>query len=265
MIKVKSLKNLRHKRYKVVIDDQGKEQSYQVSEDLIVEYRLVNDKVLDQALYLDFVKASMRDAIYQKVLHFALYKMRSSQEIHDYLERKTIPQSQHAYYLDKLKKAGILNDRLFTETYIKEQFQFKHSGPLKIARDLQQKGIPKVMYQPYLDQIGDDDIEAQMQLLFDKKLGSMKPMSMINAKRSLLTYLLGRGFDMEQSKRFIERHHDQLKIASQASKGLDRDFTLALKKYRHTEQKRQKIIAFLMRKGYPYAEIKKKVEASDDE
>lgn len=265
MIKVKTLKNVRNKLYKVVIEDQGKDHQYQVSEDLVVEYRLVRDKILESDHYQDFVKASMRDAIYQKVLHYALYKLRCSKEIHDYLNRKEVPYQQHAYYLDKLKKAKILDDKLFAETYIKEQFHFKHVGPMNIVLELKQKGISEQLYQPHIDRITDADIEAQLDYLFHKKQSSQRPMSCIKAKRDLLGYLINRGFDVEQAKAYINRHKDQIEKASQETKALDRDFTQAVKKYHTDENKRQKIIAYLMRKGYQYQAVREKMEAYSHE
>ncbi|MCK5731709.1 MAG: RecX family transcriptional regulator, partial [Tenericutes bacterium] len=147
-----------HKRkYLIVISDSKKDEEFLVSEDLMVEYRLVKGKELDKKQYLKFKEASKRDEIYQKVLHYALYKQRCTYDIKQYLDKKEVYQERQKYYLEKLRKSRILDDKNYTYNYIHEAFEFKKSGPKKIIYDLSRKKISEELYQPIIDALSNED------------------------------------------------------------------------------------------------------------
>lgn len=252
---VKSLEPNKNKSYKVTITDTKNKYSYDISQDLVVEYRLVKGKELSKEDYCLFIVAKDRDLLYQKVLHYALYRMRSTKEITDYLFKKQVPLKEHDYFINKLTAAKIIDDDLFAEIYIKEKFDFKKIGPTKLIYDLEKQLISKKTYQKYIDNITTNQIEGNLAYLFNKKLKSMKNKSTNQAFKDMTKYLIDKGYNYETVKHFMEHKKDIVKSTINELDSLTKDYLLARKKYKSKENKTQSMIAYLLRKGYNYNDI----------
>lgn len=256
MYLVESVKPLRKKKYLITIKTLKKSKEYEISEDILVEFRLVKDKTLSEKDFKAFEFANQRDVFYQKVLHYALYKIRCTKEITDYLTKKGIPSADFPFYLKKLKKNGVLDDLRYTEIYVRESFEFKKIGPKKITYELNKKSISKAMYEPFIKKIHDAEIEENLDYLFKKKLASIKHKSITFAKQSLSQNLINKGYNYDVVKAFIDKNNTLIQQTVMEDKSIQRDFELATKKYKDSINKTKNILAYLLRKGYGYSKIK---------
>ena len=256
MYLVNSVKLNRKKSYTIEIKTDNTQDSFDISEDIMVEFRLVKGKALSKQEYKKFVEANNKDIIFQKVLYYALYKMRTVHEIKEYLIKKSIPKSEHKYYIDKLKQARIIDDIKFAELYIRESFEYKRIGPKKIQFDLEKKGIYDYTYKRFIEKLKPEDINNNIEYLLKKKLDSIKDKSFNKTIQTLKQFLVRKGYNIVSINLAVDRNNVLITSYINEDKSLLKDYEIASKKYRNKEDKQKKILTFLMRKGYHYSKIK---------
>ena len=265
MYQVKEVK-AKKKKYLVTLSIDDSEKEFLVSEELLVEFRLVKGKILDDVLFQKFVNAYKKDEIYQKVLHYALFKPRCTHEIIAYLERLKVDEEDYKYHLHKLYKSKILDDEAYVKNYVSEAFEFKLVGPRKIAYDLDNKRIKKELYQPLLDQISEERLMENINNLLEKKIHSLKKQSSRQMNIKIKQYLVDKGYDFELVNRAIDSHRSLIERFADEDSALKRDLQNAKRKYRFEDQKKtEKIYAYLLRKGYSYHKIKAEIGEYEDE
>ena len=251
---------LTKRRYLVVIKTPKKEEEFLVSEDLMVEFRLVKGKELDKEQFLVFKEAFTRDELYQKVLHYALYKQRCSYDIITFLEKKNIPEESHEYYLNKLKKSRILDDKNYIDNFIHESFTYKLFGPDKISYELSKKHLPKGLYQPILDSLSNKEVKENAYQLLQKKLKSIKKGSYKKALQDIKQFIINKGYHFDVANQIVDEYKEEIRKAIPEDDSLEKDFLFALKKYQKDKTKEYKnILAYLLRKGYSYNKIKERM------
>ncbi len=263
LYEVTSLKP-KKKNYEIIIrDEEKKDKTFLVSEDIVVDFRLVKGKVLTKTKYKEFVNSANVDKIYQKVLYYATYKQRSVKDVWDYLNKKQILDSDKQYYIDKLKKVSILDDNSYAKNYVFEAFNYKLLGPKKIIRDLKLKDIDKEIYETYISSISHDEIIHNIETLFFKKLRELKNCSVRKAMMSLKTYIANKGYDFDDVEKVIKKHQDEIIKQSDEDKAIEKDFEIASNQYekrKPKENKKSYIIKKLSAKGYSYSKIKSLLE-----
>lgn len=249
----------------LVVLKKDKEEEYIVSEELLIEFRLLKGKELSEAEYKKFKEAYKSDELYQKILHFALYKQRCSQDIETYLTKKSIFGSEQAYYLEKLKKARILDDESYTKNFVHEALEFKRLGINKIIYDLRMKNLDETLYQPIIDQISTKQIQDNIEYLYQKKLGQSKNKSLSRTIQDIKQFIIRKGYDYELVNAIINQHKEEIASTISEEDALDRDYLLAKKKYSKDKSKYSKnILSSLLRKGYSYNKIKARMGDKDE-
>ncbi|MBN2540269.1 MAG: RecX family transcriptional regulator [Bacilli bacterium] len=265
MNKVTSVKS-KKKQYLVEIKLDSKVKEYLVSEELLLEYRLVKGKELDDVTYIKFQSDLKKDANYQKVLHFALYKPRCTHEIVEFMKRKAIEEDQFKYHLNKLHKARILDDELYISNYINDAIEFKRQGPNKIRFDLENKKLSKDWIEATLSMVPRKTINANLQYLFDRKVDSLKKQSVTKAINQIKRFLVNKGYSFEDVNQVVSNNMNQIRSVSNEEEAILDDIRQAYRKYRNeNEKKKEKILAYLLRKGYTYHTIKLKIGEYEDE
>ncbi len=259
MYKVTNLKSYK-KQYLIKIKGEKTEKEFKISEELLLEYRLVLGKELNEKTYISFQKALDKDLIYQKVLHFALYKQRSTYDIIEFLKRKNVHPDTFKYYLNKLRISKILDDESYVNNYVLEAFEFKLYGPNKIRYDLERKHIKEELINRAISKIHEEKKLQNIEKLFIKKLQNIKPQPLTKTINSIKAFIIKKGYDYQMVETIINSHMNEIQEKSNELISLEKDLIKALKKYKDNDYKnRDKIMAFLLRKGYSYHTIKAKM------
>lgn len=256
MYTVTHLERLKNKKYSVIIKSEEQTVNFEISEDLLIEFRVVIGKVLPKSDFKKFVVANDRDIVYQKVLHYALYKMRCTKEVKDYLTKKKIPFEEQPYYLNKLTRSRILDDLKYADIFVRESIEFKKIGPDKIIYELEKKKIDKNTYQQFIDRIKPSEIDENLDYLFHKKLHSMKNKSIKIAMQNIKQFLITKGYNYEVVSHFVEKSIEEIKSTINEDAILEKDYLIAKKKYSTSKNSRTNTISNLLRKGYDYQKIK---------
>jgi len=250
--------------YLIEIEKDQNREKYQVSEDLIIEYRLIANKEFSNEMYDKLIFEINRDFYFQKVLNYALFKPRTKLEIIRYLEKLKIVEFN--YHLKKLANLKLIDDELFTESYVNECINYKKIGPKKIFEDLKLKGVNSDLIKEKLSQYSQTLINENCQYWLNKKLLSLKNKPILQVKKNLVSFLINKGFSYETAKEIINRNNRLILSEIDEDKALLKEINQLKQKYGKKDLKQNLntyLISKLTSKGYQYNLIKKYLEGSD--
>ncbi|MGA9534162.1 MAG: RecX family transcriptional regulator [Anaerolineales bacterium] len=77
----------------------------------------------------------------KRALRLIARRPRSEKELRRYFDRREIPPSVQDEALDRLRRAGLVDDRAFAETWVENRMAFRPRGALALRHELRQKGV----------------------------------------------------------------------------------------------------------------------------
>jgi regulatory protein len=262
MFKVTNLAK-KGKNYLVTIKDEAKEFNYKVSEDLIIENRLLVGKEFDQKQFDSLVNTINKDAYYQKVLNYALFKPRTQKEIFTYLDKYKI--EDYGYYLNKLEKLKLIDDAIYAENFIFDAINYKRVGPRKITKDLRLKGIQNEYIVNFLNKFKNEIHLGNIEFWLEKKLKTLTNKPYYQTHKVLINFLINKGFDYEDVMSIINQNQAKIKNEINEDEIIVKEIKNLSTKYQKKDLKvslNQYLINKLLAKGYQYSVIKKHLEGS---
>ncbi len=268
MVTVESLSESK-KRYDVVFKTPGGASSaFRVSEDLVVEYRLVPGKILEDFAFSAFQRAAEADVWEQKAIAYVLRYPQTEEGMRKYLADRKVPKEAVGRILTRLKRLKLLDDREYAVRYAEDHSLLRHEGKAKIAFELRNRGISPALVSEVVSGIPASREREAMNLLFDKKLPSLKDVPVRKAMATLQNHLIAKGFDPETVRSFLESRAGVIAGKTDEEALLDRDFAEAAKKARKCglsgRELRESVLQTLARKGYSYPAVKKRLTQGGD-
>ncbi|MCF7923881.1 MAG: RecX family transcriptional regulator [Candidatus Izimaplasma sp.] len=260
--KVLSIEKNKNK-YKVVIEKAGEKISLTVSEDIILDFRLLKDKELTEKEYKNLVESINRDKYYQKLLYYANYKPRTAHEAKNYLDKFDIDEKAKHYYLNKLEEIQLLNDDLYVRNYIYEYSHYRLIGPKKIIYELRRKGISPTLINKHINDYKADLIYRNIVKLVEKKAKSIKSKPFKKTIQLIKSYIVNKGYDFNLVQTVINDQIDLINEFVNEEKALDKDIEKYYTKYKKSKQKssfKNYVVPKLLNKGYQYGKILKILE-----
>jgi regulatory protein len=106
--------------------------------------------------------------------------------------------------LDEFEQKNWLSDRRFAESYVADHRA--HSGSVKLAYDLRQRGVPDAIIEAVLSDSRDSEFDRAREV-WKKKFGA--PPVEAAEKARQMRFLYSRGFDAETIGRVIKGSMDQ--------------------------------------------------------
>lgn len=125
-------------KYKLLLDNGVELVLY---EEVILEYSLLLNKVIDDKILIDIDRANQEYDVYYVALKALNSRIRSIADLRQLLRRKEYPFEMVEKALDKLIRQGYLNDRSYTKSFINNQIMTTNNGPYKIKKMLLDKGV----------------------------------------------------------------------------------------------------------------------------
>ena len=119
----------------------------------------------------------------------------SQQELQRKLVNKGFDSDEIKTDLTRLAAEGLLSDERFTEAFINSRLRLG-SGPVKIAMELQQRGVAESLVKDYLDERDPKWSQRAMEVR-EKKFGQSRPDDFKERARQM-RFLQYRGFTMQQ-------------------------------------------------------------------
>lgn len=101
-----------------------------------------------------------REVTYQKALHFLSYRPRSSAEVNQNLVRRGVPESLAREIVERLQRAGIVNDEEFARAWVENRNTFRPRSRALLKLELRRKGLNDETVQSVLSEQEDEEVLA---------------------------------------------------------------------------------------------------------
>ena len=141
---------------------------------------------------------------FQKLKQFCAYQERSHAEVKDKLYKLGVWKNKHDEILAKLIEENYLNEERFAIAFAGGKFRIKQWGRIKITYELKQKKVSDYCIKKALKQIDESDYLKMIDKLISSKIKSTKNLPLIQQKKKLVDYLVGKGFEWELVSSKIE-------------------------------------------------------------
>lgn len=114
-------------------------------------------------------EGSPEDAL-KRAFKFLSYRPRSEAEVHAKLTRLGFPQKSVETALEKLRSLNLLDDETFARGWARGRAEGRGYGPLRIERELRQKGIEKsLVSQVVRETFGQQEGKERARALLEKR------------------------------------------------------------------------------------------------
>lgn len=145
-------------RYNLYLDGSYK---FPVSANTVLAAGLhVGLEISEQEL-LDVQQAAEVGNAHDKALNFLDLRRRSTKEIRDYLWRKEFEPDVIQSVIDRLTKAGLLNDEEFARAWVRDRLLLKPKSKRALSAELFAKGVARDTADIILAELdGDDELSA---------------------------------------------------------------------------------------------------------
>lgn len=182
-------------RYNIYfVEGDGDKYAFSVDEAILVEFGLRKGLELDEATIDLLIRKDTIQKSYLLAINYLSFRMRTRQEIYDYLVKKEVEPEHIMIIIDRLTKEGLINDKQFAEAFTLTRINTTSKGPLLVKRELIEKGVaPSIAEEAVTLYNYDTQFEKAMKWV-NKKIGSSKKESFNKKIEQLRTTLVQKGF-----------------------------------------------------------------------
>lgn len=264
--KVLKLTHLKGLDYEVTIQEEsGSIQLLTVHEEIVLKYRLVVGKELDDVIYQEIQSKLDLGRSYQYALNLLSRKSYTIAEIYQKLEQKEYEPLMIKEVLERLTNTGLLNDEQYAISYINHHAIMGKKGPSAISQDLYRKGISSRIIEKYIN-LYDEELQLKNALrLAQQVFKSNNKYGPHFIKQKASQHLLTKGFN----RSVIEQVISQIVFEDDESDHhiLFKEMEKLFRKHKSLSgyDKKVKIINSLMRKGFNYDDISSTYQELIDE
>ncbi|MBO4107393.1 recombination regulator RecX [Streptococcus suis] len=243
------------KRLYLLETDQNK-QAY-ITEDTIVRFFLTKGKEISEHEWKELIQFAQFSYGKNLALYYLYFKKRTKKEVETYLEKHDVDPLTIPDILHKLQEENWIDDQDYVQQVLFQNALSGDKGPQALRQKLYQKGISKHIIEACLELEEFDEIaEKVAKKLHKKYLGKYSDRAL---KQKVKQGLLLKGFENKEADKALQKIEwvqDEQEQETLLNKELDK----AYRKYSRTDTDyslEQKIIRYLLRKGYDYDKIKR--------
>lgn len=180
------------------------EEKIRVSEDLLIEKRLLKGQELSDEIIQEIRASDNVEAGFQLALNHLNYQARTEKEMRNYLVKKEIASTDREKIIQRLISMKLINDQQFSESYVRTQIKISDKGPKVIEQQLKQKGLSLEDIQHGLAEYSLDHQLAIAQQVAIKAMKRYQTKSFQEAKQKVFYHLLQKGFTSELTERVMQ-------------------------------------------------------------
>ncbi|HLF28695.1 MAG TPA: RecX family transcriptional regulator [Anaerolineae bacterium] len=167
----------------------------------------------------DIARLRERDDVekaHERALHFLSFRPRSEAEVRRNLaDAKAAPEAIEMV-IERLKRAGLVDDRAFTQYWLENRGQFSPRSARVLKSELRQKGITAETIDEVLQAVAHDENEAAFQAALPRAR-RLTRLELREFKQKLGAYLLRRGFTYEVASEAVRRAWEEVRAESSDS------------------------------------------------
>ena len=240
---------LKSGKYKIVLDDNV----VVTYDDVIIKYNLLYKKQIDKKTLTEIKKETDYYDNYNKVLNYAMKKIRCSSEVKKTIDSLEIEDDKKKEIYIKLVNLKLVNDRIYTNCYINDRFILSKDSINKIRTDLLKNKIDIDIIDEELAKF-DIDGYGKLKKIIVKKINSNKRYSSYKLKNKIVSEMVNLGYNYDDIISIYEKHSkDDYELLLKEYSKL---YNKLSKKYKGNELV-YKIKSSLYSKGFSYDDIKK--------
>jgi regulatory protein len=162
---------------------------------------------------------------YERALNFLSYRPRSEAEVRRSLHKKGVQEEVVEVVIERLTRAGMLDDREFARYWVENRLQFNPRGARALGHELRQKGVPASIIADALVGFDEEAAARKASEAGARRLAHLEPDAF---RRRLGAYLARRGFAYVVIAPLVEEmldavHCEVLSDIEQISKVRDED------------------------------------------
>jgi regulatory protein len=155
---------------------------------------------------------SPEDEAFEKACGYLSYRQRTEQEILRYLDKRGYGDVRDEV-VSRLTRAGLINDRVFAETWVSERAGDRGYGRRRLMNELLRLGVDKTLVAEVIEaKYPEEQEESRALSIASRQWPRVSGKTPRDRGRKLYSFLLRRGFDMQASKEAVEaliRSNDQ--------------------------------------------------------
>ena len=142
----------------------------------------------------DIARLQRQDEVeraYERALNFLSYRPRSEAEVRRNLRKKNGEDEVIEVVIERLTRAGLLDDREFARYWVENRLQFNPRGARALRHELWEKGVPTSIIDDTLADFGEEAAARKAAEAGVRRLAHLEPRDF---RRRLGSYLARRGF-----------------------------------------------------------------------
>ena len=191
-MKIEKYKKIKDNKYKIYLSNNT---TIDVYDEVIIKNNLLYKKDIDEVDLNKIENENIYQDIYNTAVKYIMVRLRSVNELRNYLLKKNYESDIVESIIIKLEKNGSLNDLIFTKAFINDKLNFTTMGKYKIKNELIKLKISPEIIENSLEEISEDKWTEKIDKLISKYLKSNKKYSGNILRNKLYTYLVNLGHD----------------------------------------------------------------------
>lgn len=250
-MKINNIKKLTNGKYMITTDNKEKIITY---DEIILDKNLLFKKEIDESLLKELNISNEYYDIYYKVMKYLAKKMRSKNEVKNYLEKLEVKEDLQNELIEKFTKLGFLNDLNYVKAFIGDKMNLTSDGPLKIRNDLINENISSDIVDSELDKYEPNFIYKKLEHLVIKKIKANNKYPEYVFKLKLVSYFKQLGYEEDMILTCYEANNRDT-----SNDIVLREYTKLKEKLKNKYQDyelEQQIVTRLLRKGFSFDDIK---------
>jgi len=142
------------------------------------------------------------EVAYARALNYLSYRPRSEYEMTQYLREKGSEDATIAAVLERLRRAGLVDDRAFAQFWVGSREASRPKGAWGLRAELRQKRVPDEIIDSV---VADLDEEASALSAAERKAAHLAHLDEATFRSRLLAFLRRRGFGYDVCRRVVDR------------------------------------------------------------
>lgn len=173
----------------------------------IIAARLTVGQNLSEAEITALEQEGSTEAAYSRALDFLGYRPRSRAEVATYLKKRGMDEEQIEALVQRLERAGLLDDAAFAQYWVENRERFKPRGARALRYELRRKGLAAAEIEKALESLDASDSAYRSA---SRKAEQLRHLDRQTFSRKLIDYLARRGFDYHVAQEAADRHWAEL-------------------------------------------------------
>jgi len=138
---------------------------------------------------------------YERALNFLSYRPRSEAEVRRNLRGKNLEEEVVEGVIERLTRAGLLDDREFARYWVENRLQFKPRGVRALRQELWEKGVPDAVIAEAIEGFDEEDAARRVAEAGARRMAHLESRDF---RRKLNAYMARRGFSYAVIRPLVE-------------------------------------------------------------